>query len=125
MDKASQRNLLEDDSGFGLLIFCSSIPSLNSFFPIVDIEFDIRGDFAEKGSKNCSIICGEIKSSWACVDKAKKQLHKRLTILKEAAVCLQWDNIELEGWIFLPIEEASKDMPIRESQGYRVVVKYM
>jgi hypothetical protein len=111
MNKNSQEKELVSDTGFGLMLFCSVEP----FFPIIDLEFDCRGNIEQqelphsregKGSSSVTLVtAGEIKSSFSGVPKAKEQLLKRLLVISKGLKILDPDiDILLRGFIFLPSE---------------------
>ncbi len=85
MNKYFQEKELVNDTGFGLMLFCSVEQELDPFFPIIDLEFDCRGNIEQqelsnllksKGSSVALVTAGEIKSSFSGVPKAKEQLLK-------------------------------------------------
>ena len=122
LKKGEQIKELLSDSGCGLLLLCSCIPEMKAHFPIMDLEFDCRGDIEQLISTDGStdnityiISAGEIKSSAAGIPKAKSQLSRRLTVMKEALKLMPHykdtatTKIVLKGVIFLPASE-SKEM---------------
>lgn len=125
MVKGQQVKELKSDSGLGLMIFCASFPNVSGYFPIIDLEFDCRGEIDQYTGTDdkvyFTIVAGEIKSSKSGILKAKTQLSKRLGIMKEALMLMPHykvlkkatpqvePTVVTRGVIFLPNNE-SKDI---------------
>jgi hypothetical protein len=123
--KLEQLNAIQGDSGCGLTMLMATIPALEKYFPIIDLEFDCRGSI-EYMEDSIIITAGEIKSSYCSVSRAKDQLDKRLAALD--FVCQQFELKEASkgknakqkslnkkskqvikrGIVFLPVTEFDK-----------------
>jgi hypothetical protein len=95
MSAGNQMKTIKSDCGIGMMLLTLTIPKLDKYFPIVDLEFDCRGDvdwFTESGGEKSGggdtviISVGEIKSSLEGVKKAKQQLRKRLLTMQHTFV---------------------------------------